>query len=205
MDKDYKLESLKATMKFLKSQDPSIKLSSYNTKNKILDYLRSINYDMSEIKIKGPLKRAANKMFKFMAKGGSYKEPKPVKPKKPQYSLKELKKVMKFLKTQDKSIRILDYNSKKKILDYLRSINYDFSEIPQMVKDDSRVKLQLKDMPPIRASPMAAPMAAPMPAKVRKVRKPKAPKPPKKTKEEKKQESIRRQAILQAAKERQRQ
>ena len=136
MDKDYKLESLKATMRFLKTQDPSIKLASYNTKAKILDYLQSINYDMSQIKIKGPKKAEAAKMFKFMAKGGSYKEP---KPKKPQYSLAELKKVMKFLKTQDKSIRILNYNTKKQILDYLRSINYDFSGIPQMVKKVKKI------------------------------------------------------------------
>jgi len=49
MDKDYRLESLKATMKFLKTQDKSIKLASYNTKKKILDYLQSINYDFSGI------------------------------------------------------------------------------------------------------------------------------------------------------------
>lgn len=222
MDKDYKLESLKATMKFLKTQDPSIKLASYNTKAKILDYLQSINYDMSQIKIKGLKKSEANKMFKFMAKGGSYEEP-----KKPQYSLAELKKVMKFLKTQDKSIRLLDYNSKKKILNYLQSINYDFSGIPQMVKDNSKVKLQLRNISggkpkaavtEIPAQP-AAQMAAPKPSKAPKAPKPpkvkapkapkppkapkatkvpkvKAPKPPKKTKEQKRQESIRRQELI---------
>lgn len=215
MDKDYKLESLKATMKFLKTQDKSIKLASYNTKAKILDYLQSINYDMSQIGIKGPKKSEANKMFKFVAKGGSYKEP---KPKKPQYSLAELKKVMKFLKTQDKSIRLLDYNSKKKILNYLQSINYDFSEIPQMVKDNSKLQLQLTNIGETRlpqsfidnlikkiregkpkaavteipAQP-AAQMAAPKAPKAPKV---KAPKPPKKTKEQKRQESIRRQELI---------
>lgn len=72
MSSGYKTKDLKEAVKFLKSQDKSIKLSDYKTKDAMYNLLQSVGYDMSSIQ-SIPGKQQAEKMFKFMKSGGSSK------------------------------------------------------------------------------------------------------------------------------------
>ena len=47
--------------------------------------------------------------------------------------VEDLKDAIKFLKTQDKTIKISDYKTKKSMIDFLKSIKYDFSSFKNEV------------------------------------------------------------------------